>query len=236
MGYWNLVITYSVSFAGNAAAANIPGRSIRLECIRSWRSSSGTNQGRVVDPSKASKTCPCCRTPSKYIIPSSVFPKPLRNAGSDPSDDRTPAKEAIVTNYLSQMKRIPCKYFQQSIKSESSQNPRKLSCPFANSCHYSHINPITGDEHVFTDAELKSIRRRASRARRIRNQPRDNALRTLVWDGLPMGLPTASRVSMSYDADDILGWITGEVLEHFHLADRDSEYEEDFDEDDDSFE
>ena len=57
--------------------------------------------------SKTSKTCPLCRVRSKFIIPSSVFPRPVGEA-PDEGEKVNPAKDAIIAAYLAKLKTIPC--------------------------------------------------------------------------------------------------------------------------------
>ncbi|KAI5837869.1 hypothetical protein DFP73DRAFT_531574 [Morchella snyderi] len=117
-----------------------------LSCIRSWRSSSSSNNnapsvfspGAPDDLHKTSKTCPLCRVRSKFIVPSSVLP----TANS---------KEIIVQRYLEKLTTIPCRYFHDSLKTR----PRPF-CPFGNDCHYSH------DAYTFSERELTSHRRSRS--------------------------------------------------------------------------
>src|SRR6266487_5123337 len=84
---------------------------------------------------KTTKTCPLCRTQSDFVIPSSVFPTPQPPPPETPSEATTTAqntnagsganplrgrsnleKERIVNTYLTKLKKIPCRYFEESVK------------------------------------------------------------------------------------------------------------------------
>jgi len=111
-----------------------------LQCIRGWREPGGKSPELV--ESGNTKKCPYCRTPSFFITPSSVF---------YPSGD--PHKDATIQKYKASMARIPCKYFEQSMRRR---------CPFGRDCFYQHKNR-DGTDHVFpfgADYYLKRSRQR----------------------------------------------------------------------------
>ncbi|KAH7090109.1 hypothetical protein BKA62DRAFT_725722 [Auriculariales sp. MPI-PUGE-AT-0066] len=90
-------------------------------CIRDWRG----QQGKSIDIliSQTNKTCPSCRTRSRFVIPSSRFPS-------------TPAeKEKMVDNYKRSMSRVDCRYFLAS--RERGEHP---FCPYGLDCFYRHLN------------------------------------------------------------------------------------------------
>ena len=99
--------------------------------------------------------CPICRVNSFFITPSAHFP-------------RTPEeKEEILKNYLSKMKQIPCKHY---------NNGR---CPFGTSCFYSHGSGegrYWGEENDdgggrathFDNADFGGLPRRFEKGRRRR--------------------------------------------------------------------
>jgi E3 ubiquitin-protein ligase makorin len=80
---------------------------------------------------------------------------------------KNPAKEEIVDNYLARLKKIPCRYFEESIKSQRERADQvkwpsltpslQPNCRFGNDCHYAHIHPITLEPYVFSATELNSI-------------------------------------------------------------------------------
>jgi E3 ubiquitin-protein ligase makorin len=85
-----------------------------LSCIRGWRDGGVQGKEAGAIATEQTRMCPICRVNSFFITPSAHFP-------------RTPEeKEEILKNYLSKMKQIPCKHY---------NNGR---CPFGTSCFYSH--------------------------------------------------------------------------------------------------
>lgn len=65
------------------------------QCIRGWRDPAGKSVDVLI--SQMNKTCPSCRSRSRFIIPSSRFP------GS------TDSKKTIVDNYKASMARKDCR-------------------------------------------------------------------------------------------------------------------------------
>ncbi|WEW54907.1 zinc finger, C3HC4 type (RING finger) domain containing protein [Emydomyces testavorans] len=169
------------------------------ECIRNWRSSS--NSELHEDPysltdtaalSKTTKTCPLCRKKSDFIIPSSIFPTPPTSNDLETAKDtdkatrgpgagkikeiKNPVKEEIIQGYLSKLKKIPCRYFEEEVKrwreavaafdagevesclvSPLRFRPR---CFFANQCHYAHIDPATNKPYTFSPQEIRWMKRK----------------------------------------------------------------------------
>ena len=119
-----------------------------VECIRNWRSSTSPSNDEL---KSTSKTCPMCRSHSDFIIPSSHFPLQSK-ADSTPGGENT-VKNQIVDGYLSRLKTIPCRYFQQSV--EDSKRNFRPKCRFGNSCHYAHTHPVTKEPYIFSDEEKR---------------------------------------------------------------------------------
>ncbi len=85
-----------------------------LACIRGWRDGGVQGKEAGANATEQARMCPICRVNSFFITPSAHFPR-------SPEE-----KEEILKNYLSKMKQIPCKHY---------NNGR---CPFGTSCFYSH--------------------------------------------------------------------------------------------------
>lgn len=82
-----------------------------LPCIRQWR-------GQLNVPKQTSKSCPICRVPSHYIVPS-----------ADPVLDYK-AKVSLSENYKKHLSSVACAKF----------NNGEGECPFGSSCFYEHLN------------------------------------------------------------------------------------------------
>ena len=67
-----------------------------IQCIKNWRRADGKSVD-IVDAG-TTKTCPMCRTASKFITPSSIF-----------YADEDPQKASVIENYKASMKRMTCK-------------------------------------------------------------------------------------------------------------------------------
>jgi E3 ubiquitin-protein ligase makorin len=67
-----------------------------LQCIRNWRGQGDSSD--ELSLTHVHKTCPYCRTPSKFVIPSSRF---------YPSGH--PGKADIIERYKASLRRVPCK-------------------------------------------------------------------------------------------------------------------------------
>lgn len=100
-----------------------------LQCIRQWREPQGKSLDMVM--SGVIKRCPYCRSPSRFITPSTHF---------FPQDH--PRKQEMIDSYKNSMSRVPCKYFVETSASG------KACCPFGLDCFYQHLNP-DGTPHVF---------------------------------------------------------------------------------------
>jgi len=91
-----------------------------VDCIRSWRGQDGVADDFSL--SYVHKKCPYCRTPSKFVVPSSHF-----------YPNGHPGKAITIEQYKASLQRIPCKYFIVS-------NPGYRYCPFGRDCMYQHQN------------------------------------------------------------------------------------------------
>ena len=81
-----------------------------IECLRSWRST------HAIRPDVA-RSCPECRAPSHFVVPSSVHLIGERKA-------------ALTAAYLANLRAIPCRHF----------NYGEGTCPFGSSCFYAHTD------------------------------------------------------------------------------------------------
>ncbi|KAK2816771.1 hypothetical protein FQN49_008001 [Arthroderma sp. PD_2] len=170
-----------------------------LECIRRWRGSKKADKDVDDEPgssdiwgSVAIKSCPLCRKPSKFIIPSAVFPTPPvpeATSSTVPSEDGpnrsngkapavpNPLKESIIKEYTRNLKRIPCRYFEEAIKSWKAKVKREAElgkkeppfrpiCYFVNKCHYAHIHPTTNKPYIFEKKHIAELERRRRKRKR----------------------------------------------------------------------
>jgi len=110
------------------------------DCLMQWRKNgtSGMSDRR---------SCPTCRKPSDYVIPSIIFPKNER------------VKERIVQEYKNRKASIPCRRFQKT--------KTFGSCPFGSDCLYAHIDE-NGQDVKSLDKSMEAIR--ADRERRQRRR------------------------------------------------------------------
>ena len=81
-----------------------------IDCLRSWRST------HAIRPDVA-RSCPECRAPSHFVVPSSVHLIGERKA-------------ALTAAYLANLRAIPCRHF----------NYGEGTCPFGSSCFYAHTD------------------------------------------------------------------------------------------------
>lgn len=70
---------------------------ISQQCIRQWRASSKKDSDVVT--TETAKSCPYCRTSSRFVTPSSQF-----------FPENHPRKAEIIARYRASMARVPCKY------------------------------------------------------------------------------------------------------------------------------
>ena len=80
-----------------------------LNCLRIWR-------GQLNVPKEVSRSCPICRTPSFYVVPSSVFVENYQE------------KVNLADSYKKKLGEIPCRFFDSG----------EGTCPFGGSCFYDH--------------------------------------------------------------------------------------------------
>ncbi|TPX70572.1 hypothetical protein SpCBS45565_g01615 [Spizellomyces sp. 'palustris'] len=85
-------------------------------CVREWRNKK--NKTDDLAGSSVIKECPVCRSPSPYVVPSSVHAT-------------GPRKEVVIEAYKARLLRIPCRYFENSRRDDR-------RCPFGNECLYAH--------------------------------------------------------------------------------------------------
>lgn len=92
-------------------------------CITTWRENASQKMAN-------SKTCPICRTVTRFIVPSTVWPS---------SEEE---KEEITNAYKFKLSNIDCRAY----------NFGKGTCSFGTSCFYKHV-----DEHGVLEAEKTRI-------------------------------------------------------------------------------
>jgi len=186
-----------------------------LDCIRDWRASAKPKNN--IDSSDnssclktASKTCPVCRTYSDFVVPSVVFPPALptvespADMGKASGSEGSSAKQEIINGYLDRLKRIPCQYFEESVKQQDGSSSFKPICKFGNDCHYAHMHPVTGLPHIFSSIELDTIK-----MKRRRRAPRsaERAALTAQWMMIRLAALDLD-LSDGDDDDDEDGWIS----------------------------
>ncbi|ESK96413.1 hypothetical protein Moror_6921 [Moniliophthora roreri MCA 2997] len=164
-----------------------------ITCIKQWRDPVAKSAD-VVD-SGVHKKCPMCRTPSKFITPSSLFFK---------SDD--PRKDEIISQYKQSMARIPCRYFTKSM----AKDKKDPFCPFGKDCFYQHLND-DGTPFVFSEGVDESMRRYQRRMRTpfsadslfadiFETIRRDNNARSLDWINRLLEEPQLGRLQNTLQA------------------------------------
>ncbi|KAM5533849.1 hypothetical protein V8D89_012512 [Ganoderma adspersum] len=99
-----------------------------LSCIINWRDPEGKSSDIV--EAGTTKTCPMCRSPSRFVTPSSLF--------FSEGDSR---KAEAIEKYKKGLASVKCRYFEQS-------RPEKRFCPFGKECFFKHEN-VDGTPHVF---------------------------------------------------------------------------------------
>ncbi|KAF4624335.1 hypothetical protein G7Y89_g13833 [Cudoniella acicularis] len=183
------------------------------ECIRTWRASKTESERAPADElRKTRKTCPMCRSHSDYIIPSSIFPIPDKTSGQDTENTR---KKEIVDGYLSKLKTIRCRYFEESI--EKSAPEFKPKCQFGNTCHYLHIHPITKEQYTFSQEELNQFRRRRPKQRSTRSRT-STIEQMLIMDMLFNEMALEYESADDWDDDRVPGsFYTDVIYEPHHL-------------------
>ncbi|KAI0641948.1 hypothetical protein C8Q79DRAFT_264135 [Trametes meyenii] len=99
-----------------------------ISCIKNWRESEGKSEDII--QAGTTKTCPMCRTSSRFVTPSAFF---------YPQDH--PKKAEAIDAYKASMARVKCKHFEKSPL-------HRRFCPFGKECFYKHENP-DGTTYVF---------------------------------------------------------------------------------------
>ncbi|KAI0367002.1 hypothetical protein BV20DRAFT_950971 [Pilatotrama ljubarskyi] len=99
-----------------------------LACIKNWRGSQGKSEDMI--QAGTTKTCPMCRTSSRFVTPSAFF-----------YPEGHPMKAEAIERYKASMARVKCKYFENS-------RPSKRFCPFGKDCFYKHEN-ADGTPYIF---------------------------------------------------------------------------------------
>lgn len=99
-----------------------------MQCIKNWRETQGKSDDIV--QAGTTKTCPMCRTSSRFVTPSAFF-YPEGHA----------LKTEVIEKYKASMARVKCRYFEKS-------KPHDRFCPFGKECFYKHENP-DGTPYVF---------------------------------------------------------------------------------------
>ncbi|CDO73293.1 hypothetical protein BN946_scf185008.g55 [Trametes cinnabarina] len=114
-------------------------------CIKNWRG----NEGKSDDIIQAgtTKTCPMCRTSSRFVTPSAYY-----------YPEGHPRKSEVIEKYKASMARVKCKYFERS-------KPSKRFCPFGKDCFYKHEN-ADGTPFVFEHGASHYMNRGPSRRSR----------------------------------------------------------------------
>ncbi|KAJ3007287.1 UNVERIFIED_CONTAM: hypothetical protein HDU68_003607, partial [Siphonaria sp. JEL0065] len=85
------------------------------DCAKKWRLNNTEDLAR-------NKECAVCRSPSRLLVPSKVFPK-------SPAE-----KEGIIAAFRAEKAAIPCRYFKRG---GGLKNKR---CPFGDECIYGHMD------------------------------------------------------------------------------------------------
>ncbi|KAJ3006354.1 hypothetical protein NUW54_g3970 [Trametes sanguinea] len=116
-----------------------------LSCIKNWRENEGKEEDVI--RSGMTKTCPMCRTPSRFVTPSTHF-----------YPEGHPMKAEVVEKYKASMARVKCRHF------EKSKANKKLFCPFGKDCFYKH-ETADGTLYVFEHGASHYMNRMPSRRR-----------------------------------------------------------------------
>jgi E3 ubiquitin-protein ligase makorin len=207
-----------------------------LECIRGWRASAKrTSSSDRIDSrgnsnrlKTASKTCPVCRTYSDFVVPSIVFlpslptietpPESRADTGKVSGSEGSGAKQEMINDYLNCLKRIPCRYFEESVKQGDSSTFNPI-CRFGNDCHYAHLHPLTGQPHIFSSTELDTIKKKRTLDRRRARQSAERAMAAqymmLRMAALDLGTSDDDEVPDDDDEDD--GWSSDQLLDPHYL-------------------
>jgi E3 ubiquitin-protein ligase makorin len=207
------------------------------ECIRGWRASAKrTSSSDRIDSrgnsnrlKTASKTCPVCRTYSDFVVPSIVFlpslptietpPESRADTGKVSGSEGSGAKQEMINDYLNCLKRIPCRYFEESVKQGDSSTFNPM-CRFGNDCHYAHLHPLTGQPHIFSSTELDTIKKKRTLDRRRARQSAERAMAAqymmLRMAALDLGTSDDDE-EVPDDDDEDDGWSSDQLLDPHYL-------------------
>jgi Zinc finger, C3HC4 type (RING finger)/Zinc finger C-x8-C-x5-C-x3-H type (and similar) len=99
-----------------------------VECLRKWRASAEESSvDGTVDKQRMRKSCPVCRAPSDFVVPSFTFV-----TGEE--------KERMLAGYRKNCEGVECRLYAAGGR-----------CPFSYRCHYKHVRP---DGTVVDKADL----------------------------------------------------------------------------------
>ncbi|KAH9846032.1 hypothetical protein C2E23DRAFT_854838 [Lenzites betulinus] len=118
-----------------------------ISCIKNWRGTDGKSDDII--QAGTTKTCPMCRTSSRFVTPSAFY-----------YAEEHPMKAQVIDKYKASMARVTCKYFKKS-------RPQNPFCPFGKECFYKHEN-ADGTPYVFEHGAayyMERARARPSRGR-----------------------------------------------------------------------
>ena len=150
-----------------------------FDCLKTWRaannksSSHRRGMGSLDDTMLETRTCPTCRAPSDFIVPSRKF-----CTGEE--------KQQVIESYKAHLATIPCKKFDGTMG----------SCRFGRECFYAHIN-ARGHDVKANDKP----RRQPSDYRRRRRTSDDDDMMDMYTFFLLLDLLTG-QYSDSDDEDD----------------------------------
>ncbi|KAI8838097.1 hypothetical protein BC829DRAFT_404744 [Chytridium lagenaria] len=112
---WTCAICLEIpKFFGVLIGCNHP---FCMPCLKRWRDKQ--SKEHYLRESTVIKGCPVCREPSRFIVPSAVFPE---------TEDQ---KKALIEDYKDSTQKTHCRYFQKS-------NGIDRRCPFGDDCLFGH--------------------------------------------------------------------------------------------------
>ncbi|KAJ3413704.1 hypothetical protein HDV05_007692 [Chytridiales sp. JEL 0842] len=190
-----------------------------MECVMAWRDRS-TKADTELASSDVLKTCPTCRSPSPFVVPSNRFPTVEGE------------KEAIVERYKLKMRGRPCKYFGRSTGSDR-------RCPFGKYWE-SKDGPVHGDDCLYNHDDENGVRvtnvRRPSPPRRHRRNRRRDYEIDHIHAMLSSGRQEPNLQRLLQHLARHLGVAQSSLrLQQVGLEDYEFDDDEEFDEDEDEF-
>jgi len=165
------------------------------------------------------KTCPNCRKPTEYVIPSDTY-----------HAHDTPGKAAELKHYLTSCAKIPCSNFTKSPS-------WARACPAGNKCLYAHL--VNGNKYTFTDRELAKMEQQ--RRRRLERRQQEMMFGELLQGGSAMAVADIWHIIGGMMGQDER---TGNTLGGFGPNfsgdlwdddDEDEDYQDEDEEDDDGY-